>query len=522
MLRKYIEEKQDIPTEIEEGNIEYKVRLDLKDIYSLKKMATQMIWRLNEGKNIYGKWIAHYYLGIDDDGSIANMNEDIINISLDIIKKVAEKCNSEITMIDKININNFYVAEVKIEKIFDENKIAKEIRICFMGDSNTGKTTTISNIVYNMTDDGNGHARNYIFKHKHERETGKTSSIKHDIIGFKNNSIINYKSLPMITWETITLTSEYVISLFDLPGCNKYVNTALYAYSGLKPHFNIILISLTETSIDENNFLKNSILNNDRIHILLTKNDLVDKKNIEDKISQIKNYVMLYSKKILMDYESKEINYNLTIPIDIIDNKKNNNNIFNSIIKNMITFKSKIDLYKNITSSVFNIIEVYQIPEKGSIVSGICISGFIEYNKIYYIGPIDKRFIPIKINTIHKKQVSCKKINYDETGSIEIGNIGEINISKNMIIISEDLLDKLNPEEILVNTKNINELKINNKYPIFIDNYSDIGLITNIIKLDDNYSITLKINPNSYIHENNKTCYIKTDNSIIISYINKN
>ena len=37
--------------EIEEGNVEYKLRLDLKTPQLIKKLTSQMLWRLNEGKN---------------------------------------------------------------------------------------------------------------------------------------------------------------------------------------------------------------------------------------------------------------------------------------------------------------------------------------------------------------------------------------------------------------------------------------------------------------------------------------
>ena len=38
--------------EVDEGNIEYKWRLDKKDVIGLKKLTSQMLWRLNEGYDI--------------------------------------------------------------------------------------------------------------------------------------------------------------------------------------------------------------------------------------------------------------------------------------------------------------------------------------------------------------------------------------------------------------------------------------------------------------------------------------
>ena len=35
------------------GNIEYKLRLDKKDLTKKENMVSQMLWRLNEGRNQY-------------------------------------------------------------------------------------------------------------------------------------------------------------------------------------------------------------------------------------------------------------------------------------------------------------------------------------------------------------------------------------------------------------------------------------------------------------------------------------
>ena len=56
----------DLPPEIEEGNIEYKLKLDNRN--KIEKLATQMNWRLIEGYNMYNKHEAIYYLGITNDG----------------------------------------------------------------------------------------------------------------------------------------------------------------------------------------------------------------------------------------------------------------------------------------------------------------------------------------------------------------------------------------------------------------------------------------------------------------------
>ena len=50
--------------ENQEGHIEYKWRLDTKNNLGHKKLLSQMMWRINEGYEMYGEKKAGYLLGV--------------------------------------------------------------------------------------------------------------------------------------------------------------------------------------------------------------------------------------------------------------------------------------------------------------------------------------------------------------------------------------------------------------------------------------------------------------------------
>jgi GTPase len=68
--------------EIESGILEYKLRLDKCDANSLKKLESQMLWRINEGKLLHNTFRAYYVIGIQDDGQLGYMKTEIINNSI--------------------------------------------------------------------------------------------------------------------------------------------------------------------------------------------------------------------------------------------------------------------------------------------------------------------------------------------------------------------------------------------------------------------------------------------------------
>lgn len=53
-----------------------------------------------------------------------------------------------------------------------------------MGNVDAGKSTLLGVLTHGELDNGRGHARQRLFRHKHEAETGRTSSVGNDILGF--------------------------------------------------------------------------------------------------------------------------------------------------------------------------------------------------------------------------------------------------------------------------------------------------------------------------------------------------
>ena len=51
----------------------------------------------------------------------------------------------------------------------------------------SGKSTLIGVLTKGMADDGRGAARKRVFNYPHEEQSGRTSSIAHEIMGFDEN-----------------------------------------------------------------------------------------------------------------------------------------------------------------------------------------------------------------------------------------------------------------------------------------------------------------------------------------------
>ena len=82
-------------------------------------------------------------------------------------------------------------------------------------------------------DDGKGFSRKLVLRHTHEKNSGDTSSIKYDTIGFLDKKIINYDIGLEFGMENIHNTSDRLLNLIDLPGDIKYMKTILFGISSI-------------------------------------------------------------------------------------------------------------------------------------------------------------------------------------------------------------------------------------------------------------------------------------------------
>jgi GTPase len=225
--------------ESELNSIEYKLRLDTKTSYGLEKTMSQIKRRLTTSKQLTEVEEAHYIFGVTDKGELGNITLEETEATYNIFKELVEskKLNANICYKFEYLFGNSSIYYVIINK---KNNIKfNELKISFVGTSSSGKTTTISNIIHGSI---SKKKINLLFKHEHEKLSGKTSSIKKEIIGLKSGKIVNYKTIKDSNSTDIAIESDIIINILDYPGDIKKIKNIFKGLLGYSSDLIFIVV----------------------------------------------------------------------------------------------------------------------------------------------------------------------------------------------------------------------------------------------------------------------------------------
>ena len=151
-----------------------------------------------------------------------------------------------------------YIRDYLMRKCLTDTEDFIEVRVAVVGNVDSGKSTLLGVLTHSILDDGRGEARCKLFRHKHEIETGRTSSVGNDILGFDacgcvmNDEVVQHHpnstgssvaARHNLEWEEICKRSSKVLTFIDLAGHEKYLKTTVFGMTGLAPDFCMLMVS---------------------------------------------------------------------------------------------------------------------------------------------------------------------------------------------------------------------------------------------------------------------------------------
>jgi GTPase len=205
---------QDFLKEDDEGNCEYKLKLVLPSDDRLDHLATQMKFRVREGKGE-----AHYRIGVEDNGRPTGLEQGDMLESMRTICLLAGRLGFDAMVFRVTEGLRGLVVELVIRQRHRQG-VKLEIRILLLGESGSGKSTLLGVLKSGEMDNGKGSARGNVLTHKHEFMTGSTQSRSHHVIGFDSQGRL-YNQKTMMSIEKWLDDSNKLLTFIDVGGHRK-------------------------------------------------------------------------------------------------------------------------------------------------------------------------------------------------------------------------------------------------------------------------------------------------------------
>ncbi|XP_078140722.1 GTP-binding protein 1 isoform X2 [Centroberyx gerrardi] len=185
-----------------------------------------------------------YVVGMGSDGGDWGLDEKDMEASVATVRSLCEQLDSDLIPLRERNEAAGLVRDYLIRRRVGELDFL-EVRVAVVGNVDAGKSTLLGVLTHGELDNGRGFARQKLFRHKHEMESGRTSSVGNDILGFdQEGQVVNKPDSHggSLDWTKICEKSSKVITFIDLAGHEKYLKTTVFGMTGHLPDFCMLMV----------------------------------------------------------------------------------------------------------------------------------------------------------------------------------------------------------------------------------------------------------------------------------------
>lgn len=368
----------------------------------------------------------------------------------------------------------------------DADKL-RTLRIAFVGNVDSGKSSLIGTLIKGDLDDGRGSSRKAIFRHQHEADTGRTSSVATAYIGFDEHGqqILSKRAGKMIPWVELAKVSHKRLQLIDLAGHEKYLKTTVFGLTGMQPDIVVVVVGANMgVKRMTKEHLAIAVALEIPIVIALTKIDIAPKNVAKDTLQTIRQSLKRYGKMpMLVKTEEQALSAAKGIPSNRITPILPLSNVTGDGLDNMRTIffnASPAALFKAsvaattvgglkttqgteapVTTAVADpadktetralgaelvempIDETFQVPGVGFIIAGTLVTGTFKVNDTLLLGPdYNGAFHKVVVRSLESMYVPMKEIFPGQTAAVSLRSVNKKHVlnrqtfRKGMLLLS--------------------------------------------------------------------------------------
>jgi GTPase len=445
-----LDEQQKIDEEDEHRTLKERlIEYNEKDIEWLKQTISA---RMEQGK---GETL--FEIGLEEDGTPMNLTTKEYEICIANLTLLTQALGADLADLDELiqlDINKTPISTQKVSHLMIRKRPksvqeALEVRVAVVGNVDAGKSTMLGVLTKGILDDGRGKARVNLFRHKHEIESGRTSSVGGEILGFDSHSkpiLHPAGSGKKLTWEEITEKAAKVVSFVDLAGHEKYLKTTVFGMTGSAPDFAMLMVGANAGMIGmAKEHLGLALSLAIPVLVVITKIDRCPSHVLEQTITELT--------KILKSKSCRKIPLFVQNNHDVVMTAQNFvserlcpifqvSNVTGQgldLVRNFLNILPSLTRYETDQPLHYEINETYSVPFVGTVVSGLIKSGVVHVGDKVILGPDSVgQFATTSVKGIHRKRVSVPAATAGQTVTLALKNVRRNAIRKGQVLLTHE------------------------------------------------------------------------------------
>jgi GTPase len=426
-----------------------------QDEDTLAKLVNLLETRIEEG---HGETV--FEIGFENNGDSMGLNKDEWDVALKRLREAARKVRADCQVLLTKHVGGEEEAESAAAEKEKEKECSGRIlvrqhpatveevietRIAVVGNVDAGKSTMLGVLVKGGLDDGRGKARVNLFRHKHEIESGRTSSVGMEIMGFDTMGKVVAADVPgrKLSWEEIGKRSAKVITFTDLAGHERYLRTTVFGLLSSSPNYCLLMVAANNGLIGmSKEHLGIALALNVPVMVVITKIDICPPQILEQTIQQITRILKSPgARKIPIFIKNKEECINTATqfvsqricPIFQVSNVTGESL---DLVRSFLNILPHHGHYDAEAPFEFHVNDTFSVPFVGTVVSGIVKSGVIHAGDTVLIGPDSLgQFTTTTIRSIERKRIPVPAASAGQSASFALKRVRRKDVRKGMVVL---------------------------------------------------------------------------------------
>ncbi|XP_019745184.1 GTP-binding protein 2-like [Hippocampus comes] len=377
-----------LPPEAEEGNVEYKLKLVNPTRNRFEHLATQLKWRLQEGRGE-----AVYQIGVDDNGLLVGLSQADMTASIGTLRQMADKVGADITLL-------------------------RERQVDSDGGGGDGGARRIAEVLVRKVPDD------------------------------QQRQVVNYSDSRSA--EEICESSSKMITFMDLAGHHKYLKTTVFGLTSYCPDFAMLVVGAnTGIAGTTREHLGLAMALKVPIFIAVSKVDVCSRGAVERTLRQLERLLKqpgcnkvplaVHTADDAVAAAQQFAPAACVTPIFTLSSVSGKGlellKVFLNVLPPLSNSEQQEELMQQLTE--FQVDEIYSVPDVGTVVGGTLYSGVCREGERLAVGPTDEGgFLRVKVLSIQRNRSSCRLLRAGQAATLALGNFDRTLLRKGMVMVS--------------------------------------------------------------------------------------